>query len=333
MNMLRIIPKRPCFVVNAAAVCHGDGDLNGRGVGLQVPEEAGGVRGSEVSGCPVDSPAIPRMASEPDYKSVITDANLRRRMGRLLKMSVWCGLRALEGVAPESVSGIITSTGAGFMKDTISFGGSLFDREEELLNPSPFMQSTFNTASGYIALMRKIRSSNTAYVQGAAGFLSALTDSTMLLDEVPGSNVLIGGFDEVTPEVDTVRRRLGMYRDASGEFLPLGEGAGFFLLSDSCVSGSMARLYGMASATDAAEDFISDCGKVSGEDIRDVRTVRCSSLVARYGTFCSMLPVIIADRLGAGADSGTVLYVDDVNPDGPMALLGMAGSENRSCSR
>lgn len=41
-----------------------------------------------------------------------------------------------------------------------------------------------------------------------------------------------------------------------------------------------------------------------------------------------MLPVIIADRLCAGADFGTVLYVDDVNPDGTMALLGMAGSEN-----
>ena len=41
-----------------------------------------------------------------------------------------------------------------------------------------------------------------------------------------------------------------------------------------------------------------------------------------------MLPVVIADRLGAGADSGTVLYVDDVNPDGTMALLGIGGSEN-----
>ena len=324
--MLRIIPERPCFVVNAAAVCHGDVDLNGCGSGLQVSEKV--CSGADVSGCTVDAPGMPRMASEPDYKPVITDANLRRRMGRLLKMSVWCGLRALEGVAPESVSGIITSTGAGFMKDTISFGGSLFEREEELLNPSPFMQSTFNTASGYIALMRKIRSSNTAYVQGAAGFLSAFTDASMLLGEVPGSNVLIGGFDEVTPEVDTVRRRLGMYRDASGEFLPLGEGAGFFLLSDSCTSGAKARLYGTAYSSDCAEDFISDCRKISGEELQDVGMVKCSSLAARYGAFSSMLPVIIADRLCAGVDFGTVLYVDDVNPDGTMALLGMAGSEN-----
>ena len=115
-----IIPEKPCYIAGAAA--------------------------------------LPLSASEPDYKPVITDANLRRRMGRLLKMSVYCGLQALGDVASEEVAGIVTFTGMGFMKDTVSFGNSIYDRDEELLNPSPFMQSTFNTASGYIALIRKIRS-------------------------------------------------------------------------------------------------------------------------------------------------------------------------------
>lgn len=170
-------------------------------------------------------------ADEPDYKEVITDANSRRRMGRLLKMAVWCGLKSLDGVPSERVAGIITSTGAGFMKDTISFGSSIFDREETLLNPSPFMQSTFNTASGYIALIRKIHAYNTTYVQQADGFAASLVDAAMLLDDAGEGNVaLVGAFDEVTPEVDVIRQRLGLYRVGDG-FLPLGEGSAAFLLS------------------------------------------------------------------------------------------------------
>lgn len=170
-------------------------------------------------------------ADEPDYKEVITDANSRRRMGRLLKMAVWCGLKSLDGVPSERVAGIITSTGAGFMKDTISFGSSIFDREETLLNPSPFMQSTFNTASGYIALIRKIHAYNTTYVQQADGFAASVIDAAMLLDDAGEGNVaLVGAFDEVTPEVDVIRQRLGLYR-VGDAFLPLGEGAAAFLLS------------------------------------------------------------------------------------------------------
>lgn len=197
-------------------------------------------------------------ADEPDYKEVITDANSRRRMGRLLKMAVWCGLKSLDGVPSERVAGIITSTGAGFMKDTISFGSSIFDREETLLNPSPFMQSTFNTASGYIALIRKIHAYNTTYVQRADGFAASLVDAAMLLDDAGEGNVaLVGAFDEVTPEVDVIRQRLGLYRvgpkeAADSGFLPLGEGAAAFLLSaamptdvsESCRATEMSTGFG-----------------------------------------------------------------------------------------
>lgn len=201
-------------------------------------------------------------ADEPDYKEVITDANSRRRMGRLLKMAVWCGLKSLDGVPSERVAGIITSTGAGFMKDTISFGSSIFDREETLLNPSPFMQSTFNTASGYIALIRKIHAYNTTYVQQADGFAASLLDAAMLLDDAgEGDVALVGAFDEVTPEVDVIRKRLGLYRVGDG-FLPLGEGAAAFLLSaamptdvsESCPATEMSAGPGGGSESDSGRD-------------------------------------------------------------------------------
>ena len=209
-------------------------------------------------------------ADEPDYKEVITDANLRRRMGRLLKMAVWCGLKSLDGVPSERVAGIITSTGAGFMKDTISFGSSIFDREETLLNPSPFMQSTFNTASGYIALIRKIHAYNTTYVQQADGFAASVIDAAMLLDDAGEGNVaLVGAFDEVTPEVDVIRQRLGLYRVGDG-FLPLGEGAAAFLLSaamptdvsESCPATEMSTGLG---ADGFESDSVRDCNEAGSE--------------------------------------------------------------------
>ncbi len=213
-------------------------------------------------------------SDEPDYKEVITDANLRRRMGRLLKMAVWCGLKSLDGVPSERVAGIITSTGAGFMKDTISFGSSIFDREETLLNPSPFMQSTFNTASGYIALIRKIHAYNTTYVQRADGFAASLVDAAMLLDDAgKGEVALVGAFDEVTPEVDVIRQRLGLYRVGDG-FLPLGEGAAAFLLSaamptdvsESCPSTEMSTGFGGddGSESDSGRDGDANSGFSTG---------------------------------------------------------------------
>lgn len=205
-------------------------------------------------------------SDEPDYKEVITDANSRRRMGRLLKMAVWCGLKSLDGVPSERVAGIITSTGAGFMKDTISFGSSIFDREETLLNPSPFMQSTFNTASGYIALIRKIHAYNTTYVQQADGFAASLVDAAMLLDDAgEGNVVLVGAFDEVTPEVDVIRQRLGLYRVGDG-FLPLGEGAAAFLLGAAIPTDVSGSCRATESSTGPGGDgFESDSGRGGDE--------------------------------------------------------------------
>lgn len=205
-------------------------------------------------------------ADEPDYKEVITDANSRRRMGRLLKMAVWCGLKSLEGVPSERVAGIITSTGAGFMKDTISFGSSIFDREETLLNPSPFMQSTFNTASGYIALIRKIHAYNTTYVQQADGFAASLVDAAMLLDDACEGNVaLVGAFDEVTPEVDVIRQRLGLYRVGDG-FLPLGEGAAAFLLSAAMPTDGSESCRATESYTGLGDESVSESDSGKGGD-------------------------------------------------------------------
>ena len=248
-------------------------------------------------------------SDEPDYKEVITDANSRRRMGRLLKMAVWCGLKSLDGVPSERVAGIITSTGAGFMKDTISFGSSIFDREETLLNPSPFMQSTFNTASGYIALIRKIHAYNTTYVQQADGFAASLVDAAMLLDDAGEGNVaLVGAFDEVTPEVDVIRQRLGLYRVGDG-FLPLGEGAAAFLLSaamptdvsDSCpaTESSTGPCGGDGSESDSGQSG-DEAGSESASERGGDANSECSTGPLRESESASRP----CDESGSESDSG-----------------------------
>ena len=52
-------------------------------------------------------------AQEPDYKEMITNANLRRRMSRMIKMGVACGLECLKDIPSEKVDAIITATGLG----------------------------------------------------------------------------------------------------------------------------------------------------------------------------------------------------------------------------
>ena len=260
----------------------------------------------------VNAPESPIMAEEPDYKPVIEEANLRRRMGRLLKMAVCCGLKSMDGTDSSDVAGIITFTGMGFMKDTISFADNMLNMPD-LLNPSPFMQSTFNTASGYIALIRKIRAYNMTYVQRGAGLSAALTDASMLLCEDPSKSVLVGSFDEVTETVDRLRLDLGIY-----ESMPLGEGASTFVVSGTRPETTSYRLLGIAPSSVPVNDFVNACAA------SEVVNVLCSSHIHEVGAFMTMLPVVMSRFLIANAalHSGTcVLVKDDVNADGQMILL------------
>lgn len=255
------------------------------------------------------------MAQEPDYRTVLTDMNVRRRMGRLLKMSVYCGLKALGDASPEHVAGIITVTGMGFMKDTVSFGNSIFDRQEEMLNPSPFMQSTFNTASGYLALIRKIRSYNTTYVHGAGGMAAALADAFMLLAGNDGKGVLLGAFDEAVPEVDIIRRRL-----CPENRNPLGEGAcALYLSSENPPSGEPdVRLCAVAPASSGMSVF-SPC--LPGANA-DVHLMKCGAHVAEMGEFQSLLPVLLCRAISEGTlEQGFTVIMDDVNEGGLMLLV------------
>ncbi len=179
-------------------------------------------------------------ANEPDYKDIITNAGLRRRMSRIIKMGVACGLECISSLPSEKVHAIITATGLGCLADTEKFLNTIIENEEQLLNPTPFIQSTFNTIGAQIALLRRIHAYNMTYVHRGLSFESALLDGMMKIQE-GNENVLVGAMDEITPSSHTIQQRLGLLKN-----IREGEGAQFFLLGQEPVESTCAELLGIS---------------------------------------------------------------------------------------
>jgi hypothetical protein len=138
-------------------------------------------------------------------------------------MAVAAALRCAgdSALQPEA---IITATGLGCLHDTEKFLNAIDDNELQL-NPTPFIQSTFNTAGAQIALMLGCRGYNSTYAHRGFSFESALLDAMIQIDE-GASGVLVGCFDETTDAGFEIMRRLGFWRDG----FAAGEGAAFFML-------------------------------------------------------------------------------------------------------
>lgn len=175
-------------------------------------------------------------AIEPDYKDIIQNANMRRRMSRIIKMGVAAGLTCLNEQNTTSVDSIITATGLGCLADTEKFLNAVIENNEEMLNPTAFIQSTFNTIGSQIALLIGCHAYNNTFVHRGLSFESALIDSIMRINE-GDKNSLIGAIDEVTPASQIIMQRLGLLNNISA-----GEGANFFLLSDEKNANTYARL-------------------------------------------------------------------------------------------
>lgn len=150
-------------------------------------------------------------AQEPDYKEMITNANLRRRMSRMIKMGVACGLECLKDIPSEKVDAIITATGLGCLADTEKFMNALMDNREQMLNPTAFIQSTFNTVGAQLALLLKIHAYNVTYVHRGLSFESALIDGIISIAEGK-QHVLAGAMDEITPTSHIIQQRLGLLK-------------------------------------------------------------------------------------------------------------------------
>jgi 3-oxoacyl-(acyl-carrier-protein) synthase len=178
---------------------------------------------------------------EPDYSGFIPPNSLRR-MSRVLKMGLVAALQCLRNGGVSTPGAIITGTGKGSLQDTERFLKNITEYAETALNPTPFIQSTYNSVNGLIALQQKYMQYNNTFVHRGFSFEHALLDSMMQLNEGNTDVVLAGAFEEISDEHFYIKSRIGYWKEAltqPGELLTssspgtiAGEGSAFFLLGN-----------------------------------------------------------------------------------------------------
>lgn len=178
-----------------------------------------------------------------DIKLLIPEATVRRRMSRVLKMAVTTAVECCQGLERmATVDAIITSTGYGCLADSEKFLRNVIGNQEKLLNPTPFIQSTFNTVGGQIALLSHNHGENITYVNRAHSFEDALLDAFIQLQEGESRRILVGSFDEITESADTILHRMGLFRKG----IKNGEGAVFAELTSDLTEGCQAEILRVA---------------------------------------------------------------------------------------
>jgi len=180
---------------------------------------------------------------EPDYRQYINPVAIRR-MSRLIKMGIACGMKALQNAVVTMPDAIITGTGLGSMTDMEKFLKDMIVLKEEALNPTFFIQSTYNSVNGWLSLQTKATGYNQTFVHRGFSTEMALLDAQLLLNETDEKkNVLVGGFDEMTDEYFLVKSKVNYWKKDPIDSLTLlqnnktdgtigGEGAAFFVLSN-----------------------------------------------------------------------------------------------------
>ena len=204
---------------------------------------------------PVEYTSTRLRSIEPDYTAFINAKSLRR-MSRIIKMGIAAAMECLQEAGEKNPGAIITGTAFGCLEDTGIFLTSIIEQKEEMLQPTPFIQSTHNTVGAQIALLLKCHEYNNTFVHRGFSFESALLDAFMLLQEGETTSVLAGSVDEITDISHAILTRFGLYKRFPVSNLSLftstskgtiaGEGAAFFLLTNQPSANAYAQLEGIS---------------------------------------------------------------------------------------
>ena len=194
-------------------------------------------------------------AVTPEFKNYINPVALRR-MSRMFKIGLSAAKICAQDAKLEMPDGIITASGYGCIGDTSRFLIEVIDNGEKQLTPTLFMQSTYNSISGGIAMAMKCNNYNTTYVHRGFAFETALQDAMMQIADAPSKRMLIGGFDETNEGQFVISVRTGYHRKDHVDSLSLfqtegrgtlqGEGAAFFVLGGEKTDNSYAKISGLS---------------------------------------------------------------------------------------
>ena len=264
----------------------------------------------------------------PDYKQYISPSSLRR-MSKVMRMSLTASKVCLEIARIEQPDAIIIGSGLGCVQDTAKFLNQVIDQKEQLLNPTAFIQSTHNTVSGQIALLLSCQQYNLTFSQKTISFETALLDAIMLLGENGIRHILLGGVDEIVEESFDLMVQSGCVKtgmednilESRSDGAVAGEGATFFLLSDTLSEGSLARI-----------DDLEIIHMVEGID--ELRA-RLESFLARNGLTTEDIDLLVSGKNGDARQGAhlpqTTQEVDRAKTSGKVA--GSAGPAVRRVCR
>ena len=235
-------------------------------------------------------------AIHPNYREYISAA-AARRMAPAVKMGVAAAKKALFAAGIAQPDAILVGSGMGCMQDTEKFLNALLANNETFVTPTAFIQSTHNTVGAQIALELQCHSYNNTYVHGSVSFEHALLDAQLYLTEHTQSEVLVGGVDELGTEfvnyVQLIERN-----NPDGIRVPLGEGAGFFTLSnekkDSCCAITGVKTLRKIVNTEVGGEintFLKDNALKASE----IDAVFVGTTGDRYDVFCEQIEDLFAD--------------------------------------
>lgn len=195
--------------------------------------------------------ATPLLITEPDLTRYI-DPVRGRRMARVARTGLGCGLNALERAGVERPEAIIVGTGLGCVESTDRVFASVLLRDEEMPSPSAFIQSTHNNVAGQLALAVKCVGYNFTYLHRGLSFTSALLDAWLQVGREGARNVLAGGLEVITDEYFLTQRHTGIWKLGPVHNLSVlastspgalcGEGAAFFVLDSAPRSADSVRI-------------------------------------------------------------------------------------------
>lgn len=249
-----------------------------------------------------------------DIKALIPDATMRRRMSRILKMSVPAAVECVGGIEQVArLDAVITATSLGCLADSEAFLRNMISSGEQMLNPTPFIQSTFNTASGQIACLGHNHCYNMTYVNREHSFEDALLDAFMRMEDGESSNILAGAFDERTDSQYDIMRRMGAFRRYSYD-----EGCVFVHLTSHRCEDSVASIRSVAFPGHEVSD--QECLRDYCESA-DAVVLRYTPAV--YGVCPTASSRLFSDAVAMirAGECSEVVVVNDIEPENPAIVV------------
>lgn len=239
-------------------------------------------------------------ASEPDYKEVIANANLRRRMNRMLKMGTYVAMKCLVDV---DVDMMLTATSLGSISDTEKMLDTIYTSGETLGNPTAFIQSTFNTLAGNIAQLKSTHIPNITFVNRGDTVANVLRYAQIKLDG-DAENILYVSSDEKTELSESVLTKFnlsstGGYGEGSTAMILSSEKTGAFseIIYSKCRVDLQTALFELNLSVDDVEilDYKRWCGEYA---TAPAFGVALAARMMEFGMFEGKTYVAVEHRYG-----------------------------------